>query len=84
MKKRCELCVFAKIQITDNGLDIDLDKPLVCIKNGSDLPLKKSFLVDVGGINRTALGIEVEDGGLCEHFKVSKQMQKDIKDGCIK
>lgn len=84
MKKAevCINCIFAKLQLTDDKTDIDLDKSLVCIKNGYKLPLKKSYNIDFNGINQVALGMEVDLDNSCSNFIFSKHRKRDIQDGC--
>lgn len=81
IKKICLNCKFAKLQLTDDGTDLDFDKSLVCIKYDA-LSLNKMYYIDLDGENQKVLGIEIEDEHSCKSFTINKAREKDILDGC--
>lgn len=80
MKKICLNCASCKIQITDDGSDLDFSKPLVCTNN--KFYLIDDFLVDIRGQNRDIKGKIVDDEDTCKNFKWNRARKNDLKAGC--
>lgn len=94
MKKRCSICMWAKSINEDKEygsilemVKDDVNDYLICINplnnHARTINDGSNRLIHMDtGLNLPHIGFQVDDDNYCEAFAISKQMQKDIKDGC--